>query len=59
MRRGGTVTLVHLLNLIVGALAHAGAHHASLGAVSDTLGWVTTKHWIVRVCEVGTKGCHL
>jgi hypothetical protein len=51
------VTLELILNLIVSAFHEHGAVHASVGAVSDHLGWVMSKHWIVRVCMRGTNGC--
>jgi hypothetical protein len=51
------VTLQLILNLIASAFHHHGALHASVGAVSHHLGWIETKHWIVRVCLRGTKGC--
>jgi len=51
------VTLAHLMNLILGALFHAGAKHPSFGAVSHHLGWIETRHWWIKLCYRGTKGC--
>jgi hypothetical protein len=51
------VTLLHLLTWIANLLAGLGAHRVSIGSVSDHLGWVQTKHWMIRICERGTKGC--
>jgi hypothetical protein len=53
------VTLEQILNLIVSVFHAHGAHHVSAGAVSHHWGWVLTKHWIIRVCHVGAKGCGL
>jgi hypothetical protein len=53
------MTLQSILNFIVAAFTSHGAHHVSMGAVSDNLGWVLSKHWIIRVCHVGSQGCHL
>lgn len=51
------MTLELILNLIVSAFHHHGAVHASVGAVSHHLGWVMSKHWLVKVCKLGTWGC--
>jgi hypothetical protein len=51
--------LEFIINAVVAALHQSGAHHPSFGAVSHVLGWVETKHWIIRICKIGTRGCHL
>jgi hypothetical protein len=51
------MTLNLILSWIVHVFEQHGAHHVNLGAVSDHLGWVMSKHWLIRVCRVGTKGC--
>lgn len=53
------MTLATILNAIANVLYGLGAHHVSVGAVSHVLGWVTTKHWIIKACFRGSPGCHL
>lgn len=53
------MTLEQIITMIANVLANHGAHHAGVGAVSHALGWVETKHWIIRICRVGTRGCSL
>ena len=48
-----------ILNIIVHALHAHGFVHPNVGAVNHVLGWVTTNHWIIRVCKIGSHGCHL
>lgn len=53
------MTLIQILNGLLSLFAHHGALHASVLSVGPHLGWLESKHWIVKVCYVGTKGCHL
>ena len=53
------IALVNLLDWFASVFDAHGAHHAAIGAVSNHLGWVTTHHWLVRICRIGTRGCHL
>jgi hypothetical protein len=48
-----------IINFVLDGFNHAGAHHASMLVVSHTLGWVETHTWLVKICRLGTKGCHL
>lgn len=51
------MTLFHMLTWIADLLHAHGARHAAVSAVSNHLGWVGTKHWMIRICLRGTKGC--
>jgi hypothetical protein len=53
------VTLLHLLTWIGNLFASHGARHVALGSVSHHLGWVMSKHWLVRICYRGSAGCGL
>lgn len=58
-RKRGKAVLETILNIIVHALHAHGFVHPNVGAVNHVLGWVTTNHWIIRVCKIGSHGCHL
>jgi hypothetical protein len=51
------VTLPTILHFIVSIFHQHGAIHASDGAVNHVLGWVVSKHWLVKVCRLHTVGC--
>jgi len=53
------VTLVHLLTWVANLFVAHGARHPGFGAVSHHLGWVMTRHWIVKICYRGSMGCGL
>lgn len=53
------MTLLHLLTWISSIFVDHGAAHTGIGAVSHHLGWVMSKHWLVKICYRGSAGCGL
>jgi len=53
------VTLLNLLTWIGHLFASHGAHRVAIGSVSHSLGWVMSKHWIVKICYRGSAGCSM
>jgi hypothetical protein len=53
------ITLLQILNHLAAFFGNHGAPHAAVLSVSQHLGWLESKHWIIRVCWRGSAGCHL
>ena len=53
------MTLLNLLTWISHLFASHGAKHVALGSVSQHLGWVMSKHWLVKICYRGSAGSGL
>lgn len=53
------ITLLHMLTWFSHVLDLHGAHHVAVSGVSHYLGWLETKHWIIKICFRGIRGCHL
>jgi hypothetical protein len=53
------MTLLQILNNLLAFFGHHGAPNASVLSVGPHLGWLESKHWIVKICFRGSPGCHL